>query len=383
MHEARSRTRRTRSLGFVLVAGLLIVVGIATGLATLASAADGSSMTSAAGPAYRPPAVRDPLGPGLTVASGQDESDPVLYTIANRYYLFTSDVPGLPIVNVPVTSTTEFGSWVPVTDALPTLPRWAVPGYTWAPDMHRFGGIYVLYFTALLKGTDPAMECIGDATGASPVGPFVPRPTPFICQRDQGGSIDPRVFTARDGTNWMLWKSDQNIGGSNTPTKVWSQRLSPGGLGLTGNPVELMGPDEAWQGTIVEAPDLVQVGDHFWLFYSGNWFNQPSYAIGAARCAGPAGPCKDLSPVPLLASNFQGAGPGEESVFDDSAGAWLLYSPSHSSAPVGDGLPRPVMIVRIGFRATGPYLSRGTAPPNLDPLGTLPLDSLPKTPPSR
>ena len=132
----------------------------------------------------------------------------------------------------------------------------------------------------------------------------------------------------------MLWKSDQNIGGSTTPTKLWSQRLTADGLGLTGSPADLMGPDEPWQGTIVEAPDMVEVGGTYWLFYSGNWFNQDAYAIGVARCRGPAGPCADTTPQPLLSSNVQGAGPGEESVFSDGSGVWMLYSPWHSSVPL-------------------------------------------------
>ena len=51
----------------------------------------------------------------------------------------TSGIAGTPPVNVPVASTTDFGTWSPVTDALPVLPDWAVPGYTWAPDLHQFG----------------------------------------------------------------------------------------------------------------------------------------------------------------------------------------------------------------------------------------------------
>ena len=72
----------------------------------------------------------------------------------------------------------------------------------------------MLYFTAMLRGSQPAMECIGDAVGSEPNGPFRPRATPIICQWEQGGSIDPRVFTGPGGTDWMLWKSDQNIDGS-------------------------------------------------------------------------------------------------------------------------------------------------------------------------
>ncbi len=315
--------------------------------------------------AYAPPATATPLAPGIAVPSGEAQSDPVLYVFGGRYVLYTSSEPGPPVVNVPVASSTGFAHWSPVTDALPALPPWAVPGFTWAPDVHRFGSTYVLYFTALLQGSAPAMECIGDATGAGPEGPFTAEPDPFICQRDQGGSIDPRVFTDSSGGNWMLWKSDQNIGGATVPTQMWSQPLSADGLSLTGSPADIMQPDEPWQGTIVEAPDLVQVGGTYWVFYSGNWFNQPAYAIGAARCAGPAGPCSDVSATPLIASNSQGQGPGEASVFEGASGVWLLYSPWRSLAPKADIPPRPVYITRIGFSASGPYLATGGPPPDL------------------
>jgi hypothetical protein len=75
-----------------------------------------------------------------------------------------------------------------------------------------------------------------------------------------------------------------------------------------------------------------------------------------ARCAGPAGPCIDTTPVPLLASNAQGQGPGEESVFTDASGAWLLYTPFRSTLPL-PGPPRPVAMARLGFGPGGPYLA--------------------------
>jgi hypothetical protein len=133
-----------------------------------------------------------------------------------------------------------------------------------------------------------------------------------------------------------------------------------------------MVPDEGWQGTIVEAPDMVEVNGNYWVFYSGNWFDQPAYAIGAARCVGPQGPCLDVSPLPLLGSNGQGQGPGEASVFADSSGVWMLYSPWRSQAPHPDFL-RPVYMTRLGFTPTSTYLAAGGPPPSLDVLtaGTL------------
>jgi beta-xylosidase len=307
-----------------------------------------------------PPA--DPAAPGTEVTGGADQSDPFLTVAAGRYLLLTSGGVGPAPVNVPVATSTDFIHWTDPVDALPTLPAWAHPGYTWAPDLHRFGNVYALYFTAMVAGYTPQTECIGSAFSTTPTGPFTARAAPLICQLDQGGSIDPRVFIDSDGTPWMLWKSDQNIGGSDTPTKMWSQRLSTDGTSLLGSPTLLMSPDEAWQGTIVEAPDMVEVHGAYWVVYSANWYNQPQYAIGAARCSGPAGPCHDQFPGPLLATNLQGDGPGEASVFHDGDDVWLLYSPWRSLAPRPDIPARPVYITRLGFGPSGPYLARGPLP---------------------
>jgi Glycosyl hydrolases family 43 len=381
--------RRTRRRGPVAVAcalaAVLLVVALVNVLPGPVSASGHRSIGSGRPPtavapfgAVIPPAANpDPLSPGLPVGSDQYQSDPFLYRSRDRYFLYTSGVPGFPSVNVPVASATTIGTWTPSTDALPVLPPWAVPGFTWAPDIHQFGSSYVLYFTALVRGSSPPMQCIGAATGSSPDGTFTARSTPFICQTDQGGTIDPRVFTDNDGTNWMLFKSDQNIGGASTPTKMWSQPLTADGLGLVGRPFELMQPDQPWQGTIVEAPDMVVVGGTYWVIYSGNWYNRPDYAIGAARCAGPAGPCADTLPVPLLGTNTQGEGPGEASVYHDATGVWMLYSPWRSLAPLPDFPPRPVFVTRLGFAASGAYLAAGGPPPSLDVLNQAPEWSAP------
>jgi hypothetical protein len=385
----RSRLTAMAMAGAVAVAVTVVIsVGALAGPASTrprstathslvaASATPTASATGSVSAAGTPPATPNPLAPGLLVPAGQNQSDPFLYLSGGRYFLYASGGPETPVVNVPVASATTFDDWSPVSDALPLLPPWAVPGYTWAPDIHQFGSTYVLYFTAFVRGSSPSMQCIGDAVGTAPDGPFTALRTPFICQADQGGSIDPRVFTDGNGANWMLWKSDQNIGGSDTPTKMWSQPLTASGLGLGGQPSELMGPDERWQGSIVEAPDMVEVGGAYWVVYSGNWFNQPSYGIGAARCTGPAGPCADTSPHPVLGTNQQGEGPGEASVFKDSTGVWMLYSPERSLAPRPDP-PRPVYITRLGFAAAGPYLAAGGPPPSLVALSALPLWSGP------
>ena len=198
--------------------------------------------------------------------------------------------------------------------------------------------------------------CIGDAISTAVAGPYIASPVPFICQRSLGGSIDPRVFVDASGQPSMVWKSDQNARSYSVDTQIWSQPLSADGMHLLGQPDVIFGPDEPWEGHIVEAPQMVLVRGTYYLFYSGGWFNQPGYSVGVARCAGPSGPCADVSPTPLLSSNAQGQGPGEESVFSNAAGVWLLYTPSRSTLPL-PGPPRPVAMAHLGFGPAGPYLA--------------------------
>jgi beta-xylosidase len=324
-------------------------------IATLGAAAADSSLGLRI-PFYEPSPTPDPSAPGATILAGADQPDPFIAVQNKHYYLFTSQdaVPA----NVPVRSATTMGQWGPMTDALPDLPPWAVEGNTWAPDIHKFGSHYILFFTAQVRYSSH-IECIGNAISTRVNGPYISAPAPLICQLAQGGSIDPRTFVDGRGTPYLLWKSDDNNGSTN-PTGIYSQQLSPDGEHLIGEAHRIFAPDEPWQGTIVEAPDLVLVKGVYELFYSGGWFNQSGYAIGVARCDGPFGPCGDTSPAPLLGSNAQGAGPGEESVFTDASGVWLLYTPFRSTLPM-PGPPRPVALARLGFGPAGPYLAAPTS----------------------
>lgn len=304
---------------------------------------------------YQPPALTDPSHPGAIVNSGPDQPDPFVFVQSDRYYLFTSQdqVPQ----NLPVRSARIFGQWGPPSDALPDPPSWAAKNVMWAPDVAKFGDHYLLYFTSQLQGVSPDTKCIGDAISTNPAGPYLASPVPFICQKSLGGSIDPRVFVDGNGQPSMIWKSDQNANARSTdPTQIWSQPLSADGLHLLGSPTVIFQPDEAWQGSIVEAPQMAQVNGSYYLFYSGGWFNQASYAIGVARCAGALGPCHDGTSSPLLGTNLQGWGPGEESLFTNDAGIWMLYTPWCSSLP-NPGAPRPVAMAHLGFGPDGPYLA--------------------------
>ena len=116
----------------------------------------------------------------------------------------------------------------------------------------------------------------------------------------------------------------------------------------------LSGSRQVWNGGLVEAPDMVYAEHTYWLFYSGSWFNTSGYSIGVARCAGPVGPCQPVSAHPWLASNSQGAGPGEESLFYGAGGWWMVYNPWSLYAH----RYRSVEVARVIFEPSGPYLAK-------------------------
>ncbi|MGH8995048.1 MAG: glycoside hydrolase family 43 protein [Acidimicrobiales bacterium] len=333
---------------------------LAAGLSILCA---GVAALAAAGPAAAahkadPPLAVAPVNigfPGVDVTPGMDIPDPFVVQLGGLYIMFSSQETFYG-PNVPLMVSDSLTTWPgTILDALPTLPKWAEPGFTWSPDVRYLHGRWIMWFNASIAGAAfGATKCIGVATSISVVGPYVSKAQePLICQLNHLGSIDPRSFVDPQGRLWLVWKSDDNANlSASTHSSIYIQRLSADGLHVVGQPTTLLTADQTWEGRIVEAPDMVYAAGHYWLFFSGNWFNEPAYAIGLEECAGPAGPCSPSSAGPWLASNGEGAGPGEESLFNDGKRWWMLYAPFAVSFQTPT--PRPAVLARLDFGPHGP-----------------------------
>lgn len=226
--------------------------------------------------------------------------------------------------NVQVATSPDGVEWqVSGDDALPLMPAWATKGKTWAPGVHQMpDGSWRLYFTARAYQEDT--QCIGVGTGDSVAGPYVAASdSPLICDVDEGGDIDPVVFTDSDGKMYLLWKNDGNSIG--VDTWIWLQQLSPDGLELVGERSKLIKQDLSWEANLVEAPALIQHEGVYWLFYSANFFGGPEYATGAAWSDSLRGPYTKL-PDPLLSTEKTGYnGPGGGSVVSTPEGDVMFF----------------------------------------------------------
>jgi beta-xylosidase len=287
-------------------AAFCLALAACGGSSSSSSAASGGPAASASGSASGPAAPAAPK-PVLD----QDFPDPDVLAAGGTYYAYATQRTG-PFGNLQIATSTDLKTWqVLDTDPLPELPSWAIKGRTWAPDVSKAGGGYVMYFTA--HSTNPDAQCIGVAKSAKPEGPFENVGSkPLICPADQGGAIDPASFVDTDGTRYVVWKNDGNCCGKDTYLQL--QKTSPDGLTLAGPPVKLVKQDQSWEGNLVEAPTLVRHGSQYTLLYSANDYSGPKYTTGYATADKITGPYRK-APQPLLTSAATGlVGPGGQDV---------------------------------------------------------------------
>jgi beta-xylosidase len=229
--------------------------------------------------------------------------------------------------NVPVLRSTDGLTTQYLGDAMPDLPSWTSKGFVWAPSVLALGDTsYVLYYSSVDSAS--GKQCVSRATSSSPAGPFTDDSSAaFICQIDQGGSIDPSPFLASDGTAYLVWKNDGNC--CKLPTKIWIAPLAADGLSLTGDPTALIEADQDWEGGNVEAPALVESGGTYYLFYSANNWDTSDYAIGYATCTALTGPCTKPEDEPWMPSVGHARGPGGQEFFTGEgtgpSTVWMVY----------------------------------------------------------
>jgi beta-xylosidase len=281
-----------------------------------------------------PAATAEPFVPALS----SDFPDPFVLPDGNRFLAYSTN-PWGGHVNVQTAISHDLVHWEIMHDpdgkphdALPVLPAWAKGGWTWAPEVLKTAKGFILYFTARDRKSD--RQCIGAAAAADAAGPFTSdAPAPLVCQLPLGGSIDPDAFRDTDGSLTLYFKNDGNAVGK--PASLWAQKLSPDGLAVTGDPVELLrSKSKGWEENVVEAPSMTRIDNQYVLFFSGGYYGWPpeaklsAYAIGYATCSSPTGPCTEAKD-PILYS-FSGSlgclsGPGHQAIFDYGGRRFIAF----------------------------------------------------------
>ena len=300
-----------------------------------------------AAPATPTPADAASSAPASTARYAQDFPDPFVWR-AGPYWYAVSTQRGW--TKVPLIRSVDLARWEERGDALAALPRWSRFGALWAPSVLAVDGGFVLFYTTTEDAS--GLQCLSSAFSVLADGPFVDASTgPLVCQRDRGGSIDPSPFRDAAGRPWLTWKSEGTTEGE--PTRLWSQRLSEDGrsLAAASAPSQLLVTTLPWEGPIIEAPSMIVGADGaYHLLYSGNRWETSAYAIGHARCAGPAGPCRRTSDAPVSSPHPSEAGSGGAEVFLDGSSVRVAY---HAWDPSSVGYPAGLRRLRVGEARLG------------------------------
>ncbi len=251
--------------------------------------------------------------------------DPFVLEQDGTYYAYATNGASK---NVQLSTSEDLVSWTIPQDAMPALAPWVRLSQpdVWAPEVLALDGRYLLYYTA--RDAASGRQCIGVAASDAPEGKFRDASeAPFICQVSEGGSIDAHPFQDEDGTPYLYWKNDGNCCGRTT--HIYVQELTPDGLGLVGEPTQLVRNDQPWEGGVVEAPTMWNHEGDYYLFFSANGYGGHEYAVGYATCASATGPCEDAPENPILKSRLEEPfviGPGHQTIIQDDDGeTWLVY----------------------------------------------------------
>jgi Glycosyl hydrolases family 43 len=352
-HRRHRMHRMHRSRWWWLGGGAAVVALVMA--AVLVAAGTFSSATTSP-PLPPPPAPADTSAPAGLVVTGQNLPSPFVLVYQGHDYLYSGGYGPGQAPNVPVREVSTLAVLPEPTDAMPTPPP-GTGNWIWTVDVFKAASGFVMWFTtqdlAKLNPAGAPNQCIWTATATSPLGPFTPSTSPTICQ--QWGSIDPRTITAPDGTRYLVWKSDLNADHTaDIPTTIWAQKLAPDGTSLLGSAHQIATATQPWEQGLIESPDLVLLGHTYYLFFAGNSSLSPNNGVGVMPCASILGPCTDSRTTPLVASNTQGWGPGEESLYQQDGVTWLLYSPNAVFSPY---LYRPLAVARVALGQQGPYVA--------------------------
>ncbi|HSN29535.1 MAG TPA: family 43 glycosylhydrolase [Kofleriaceae bacterium] len=242
--------------------------------------------------------------------------------------------------------------------------------FRWAPEIHAVHGRYVAYF---VSADGQGRRAIGAAVADTPLGPYTVQSSPLVT--DPVGVIDPTYFEDDDGTGYLIYKfAGSSVG---QPTPIYLRALRADGLAFAAGsaPIELIRNDLAWEGPLVEAPWLVKRNGMYYLFYSGNVFDE-RYRVGVARAASVRGPYTKHG-APILGNNAKWLGPGHNSSVQVDGIDYLVYHAWHAT-PAGapdQTRGRVLMVDRVDWGSDGwPVIDTDGTPsmsarprPGLDP----------------
>lgn len=231
----------------------------------------------------------------------------------------------------------------------------------WAPEFHRVGERWYVYFTATdEKRTDAnrriyALESVTDDLQ----GEFVEKGKVAVPGNDEY-AIDGTLFQHPDGKLYFLWSGRERS--EKGPQNIYIAPMSNPWT-ISGPRVRLSTPDHAWEQHgwhVNEGPEVLHRNGKTFVVYSGSGFTMPQYALGLLTntdgdLLNPKAWAKSATPVFKVHEGTDGKvyGPGHNGFFQSPDGSeeWIVY---HAwDKPDTRGLKRSARAQRFSWRTDG------------------------------
>lgn len=267
----------------------------------------------------------------------QDSADPCMFYHRGFYYLTATFDPegGVWLWRSKTLGGFERAERKKIYDAPKTGLR---SRQIWAPEIHRVGTRWYLYFTAS-DGTDENHRIyVFESRTDDPWSEYDYKAKVFDKETD-GWAIDATVFSDSKENLFMLWCGHVSGNGNGIYIAPMQDAWT-----LSGKRVLISQADFDWERVrypINEAPEILQRGGKTFLVYSASDTGTPDYALGMLSFEKGGEPLdpkawkKSTKPVFAQTKNAGGAvyGPGHNGFFKSPDGKedWLVYHGKESA----------------------------------------------------
>ncbi|KQV95817.1 family 43 glycosylhydrolase [Rhizobacter sp. Root1221] len=276
---------------------------------------------------WSPSARKNPAIKGLF-------GDPNIVNFDGRYYVYpTSDgYAGWSGTQFRTFSSLDLVNWTDHGNilSLGVDVTWAT-GRAWAPTIARKNGRYYFYFCADTN--------IGVASSASPTGPFTDAlGRPLVAAGFRSGQmIDPHVFTASDGSSYLLWGN----GGA------YGVQLNDDMVSFSGTVQTFSLPN------FREGLFMHERAGTYYLSYSVDDTRSENYHVDYATGPSPLGPWTYRGTLLQKDLALGVKGPGHHSIVQQPGTDNWFIAYHRFAVPLGDGTNREVAIDRLVHNGDG------------------------------
>ena len=178
----------------------------------------------------------------------------------------------------------------------------------WAPEVTYYNGKFYMVYTSDFH--------LGIAVSDSPLGPFKQAEKKWL---SDDRAIDGSFFIDDDGSVYLYYVDYKHPGGP-----ICVRRLSDDLQGFVGEEKVLIRPTEKWELVtayeyngqmlcVTEGPFMLKHNGKYYLSYSANDYQSPSYAVGFAVSDSPMGDFVKYKNNPILIGNGDVQGTGHHS----------------------------------------------------------------------